>query len=140
MKKFIFAFLFLVSSVASADNFNPYNQQYTVNQNYGVSNWMTAFGPGINTAAVTLIGGLVNAMSRPDPVVVQQPQQVQYVNGNTVQNSPQQGQQTQYPQQYQNQGYAQQAYPVYGNGGPAYYGQPMQGIPQPSPYYYQNYR
>ena len=50
----------------------PYNQTYTYNQNmqYGVTNWMTAFGPGINTAGVAIVSGLVNAMTRPDPVVV----------------------------------------------------------------------
>lgn len=83
MKLFAIIF-FLASFCANAEQpYSPYNQQYTVNQNYGVSNWMTAFGPGINTAAVTLIGGLVNAMSRPDPVQYVQPQaQPVYVNQN----------------------------------------------------------
>ncbi len=116
MNKFIFAVLFVFSFGVNAEGYNPYNQQYTMNQNYGVSNWMTAFGPGINTAAVTLIGGLVNAMSRPDPVPVQQ--QPVYVNAG-------QG----YPQQYApQQGYPQQGfYPQMGHNG-LYnaYGQPIQ--------------
>lgn len=111
MKKFIFGILFVMSFGVNAEQpYSPYNQQYTVNQNYGVSNWMTAFGPGINTAAVTLVGGLVNAMSRPDPVVVQSQQQPQYVQG--------------YPQQAQN-GYPQQA--QYGYSPQAQYGYPNQG-------------
>lgn len=80
MKTLVVAILFFGSLSANAQDYNRFNQQYTVNQNYGVSNWMTAFGPGINTAAVTLVGGLVNAMSRPDPVVVQQQAPI-YVNG-----------------------------------------------------------
>lgn len=108
MNKFIFAVLFFFSFGVNAEGYGQYNQQYTVNQNYGVSNWMTAFGPGINTAAVTLVGGLVNAMSRPDPVPVQQQQQPVYVNSG--QGYPQQG----YPQQYApQQGYYPPVLPQY---------------------------
>lgn len=97
MKKFIFATLFLVSSIASADNYSPFNQQFTYNQQYGSTNWYSSpLGQGVAQAGILLVGGLVNAMSRPDPVVVQNPQP-QYVNGNV-----------QYPQQQQ--GYPQQAY------------------------------
>lgn len=85
--KYVIASIMLVSSfTASADGFGPYNQQYTMNSNqnmqYGATNWYSsALGMGVAQAGVTLIGGLVNAMSRPDPVVQQQPQVV-YVNGN----------------------------------------------------------
>lgn len=80
MKLFSALILSIFVTSVDAQDFNRYNQQYTMNQNYGVSNWMTAFGPGINTAAVTLVGGIVNMMSRPDPVVVQQQAPI-YVNG-----------------------------------------------------------
>lgn len=115
MKKFIFASLFLISSVASADNFNPYNQQFTYNQQFGSTNWYSSpLGQGVAQAGVLLVGGLVNAMSRPDPVIVQQPQQqVQYVNGNPQQYGYQQPQQYQgqaYPQQYGYQQYQPQNY------------------------------
>jgi hypothetical protein len=73
-------------SATGADQpFNPYNQQYTFNQNqqYGSTNWYSsALGMGVAQAGVTLIGGLVNAMSRPDPVVyLPPPSQPVYVNG-----------------------------------------------------------
>lgn len=83
--KFMIVSSFTFVSIANAQPYGPYNQQYTMNQNYGVSNWMTAFGPGINTAAVTLIGGLVNVMSRPDPVQYTQPQQQPIYVGNRPQ-------------------------------------------------------
>jgi len=112
MKKFIFAtlflflflFLFLVSGIASADNYSPYNQTYTYNQTYSSGNWYSSpLGQGVAQAGVLLVGGVVNAMSRPDPVVVQN-QQPQYVNGNVQYPQQQQG----YPQQ--GYGYPQQAY------------------------------
>ena len=77
MNKFLIAAL-LVSNSVMADQFGPYNQQQTYNYNTGCSSWQSCFGPGINTAGVALISGLVNAMSRPDPVVVVSPNQQQY--------------------------------------------------------------
>lgn len=89
----------LVSMSSVADGYGPYNQQQTYNYNTGCSNWQSCFGPGINTAAVTLIGGLVNAMSRPDPVQYQQQQQQPiYVNGNSSYNQQPQYNQQQYVQ------------------------------------------
>lgn len=68
--------------------YGPYNQQYTFNQNqqYGSTNWYSsALGMGVAQAGVTLIGGLVNAMSRPDPVIYMQPQQAPvYFNTQTT--------------------------------------------------------
>lgn len=83
----LFAVLFLASFAASADGpYNAYNQQYTINSNqqYGSTNWYSSpLGMGVAQAGVTLIGGLVNAMSRPDPVQYVQPQaQPVYVNQN----------------------------------------------------------
>lgn len=79
MKKF--ALLFVLTSPAFA--YGPYDQQYTFNQQYGSTNWYSSpLGMGVAQAGVTLIGGLVNAMSRPDPVqYMQQPNQPTYVNG-----------------------------------------------------------
>lgn len=74
MNKIIIAALFLSASV-NADQFGPYNQQQTYNYNTGCSNWQSCFGPGINTAGLAIVSGLVNAMSRPDPVVVVSPNQ-----------------------------------------------------------------
>ncbi len=105
MKNFIFAILFVISFGVNAEQpYSPYNQQFTYNQNqqFGSTNWYSsALGMGVAQAGVLLVGGLVNAMSRPDPVVVQQQQQPQYVNGGY----PQQG--NGYPQQ----GYGYQSYP-----------------------------
>lgn len=72
--------LFCVPTIAFA--YGPYDQQYTFNQQYGSTNWYSSpLGMGVAQAGVTLIGGLVNAMSRPDPVqYVQQPSQPTYVN------------------------------------------------------------
>lgn len=111
---FLFAVVFSVSmNEAKAQDYGPYNQAFTMNQQYGSTNWYSSpLGMGVAQAGVTLIGGLVNALSRPDPVVVQQQQPV-YVNGNGgYQGYPQQGN---YPQQV---GYPQGGYPQYGYGNP----------------------
>jgi hypothetical protein len=83
MKTVIALFLFcVVGSTHAEQPFGPFNQQYTLNQNqqYGSTNWYSsALGMGVAQAGVTLIGGLVNAMSRPDPVVYMQPQQTPVV-------------------------------------------------------------
>lgn len=74
MNKFILVALFVSGSVMAAPPPGPYNQTYNYNQQYGSTNWYSSpLGMGVAQAGVTLIGGLVNAMSRPDPVVVQQP-------------------------------------------------------------------
>lgn len=80
--KTLFSFvLLMVSFSASADGYGPYNQAFTMNQQYSAGNWYSSpLGQGVAVAGVTLIGGLVNAMSRPDPVVVPQQQPI-YVNG-----------------------------------------------------------
>lgn len=57
-----------VLSVNTAEAWGPYNQSY--NMTYG-TNWMTAFGPGINTAGVMLMNGLLGAIN-PNKVVYQQ--------------------------------------------------------------------
>ena len=85
--KSVTAMLFFASFAASAEGpYTPYNQQYTINSNqqYGSTNWYSSpLGMGVAQAGVTLIGGLVNAMSRPDPVQYVQPQsQPVYVNQN----------------------------------------------------------
>lgn len=96
MKKFIIAML-LSGSVMANPPPGPYNQQFTYNQNmqYGSTNWYSSpLGQGAAMAGVALISGLVNVLSRPDPVVVVPAQQgAQYTN--------QQG--------YGQQGYAQPA-------------------------------
>ena len=85
--KTVFATMLMIGSLSTADAeqpFGPYNQQFTYNQNQqmGATNWYSsALGMGVAQAGVTLIGGLVNAMSRPDPVIYMQPQQAPvYVN------------------------------------------------------------
>ena len=84
MRKFLPSLLLLLCSQAQADaGFNPYNRQFTYNQNnqVGSTNWYSsALGTGVAQAGVLLVGGLVNAMSRPDPVVVTQPPATQAVN------------------------------------------------------------
>nr|QMP83524.1 MAG: hypothetical protein [Caudoviricetes sp.] len=113
-RTFVAISLIVASMTASAEPYGQYNQQYTMNQNYGVSNWMTAFGPGINTAAVTLVGGIVNAIARPEPQVV-------YQNQN---NQPQVVQGQVYPQQAQYQQYQGGGYPYgYQPAPPNPYGQ-----------------
>lgn len=83
-KSLTLLFPLLVCSPAQAQNgFNPYNQQFTYNQNnqVGSTNWYSsALGTGVAQAGVLLVGGLVNAMSRPDPVVVTQQPNTQAVN------------------------------------------------------------
>jgi hypothetical protein len=81
LKSIITVALFTTACVTQAQPYGPYNQQYTINQQYGSTNWYSSpLGMGAAQAGVTLIGGLVNAMSRPDPVVVQQQAPI-YVNG-----------------------------------------------------------
>lgn len=87
MKKTVATLLLLVSLQTSADpGFNPYSQNFNYNQNmqYGSTNWYSsALGTGVAQAGVLLVGGLVNALSRPDPVVVTQqpaPQAVSRTN------------------------------------------------------------
>ncbi len=96
---FISTILLFGTNTVSAEQYGPYNQKFTMNQQFGSSNWYSSpLGQGAAMAGVTLIGGLVNALSRPDPVVVQsQPQQPIYVN---------QGQ----APVYNNQGYQSQSY------------------------------
>ena len=97
--------------------YGPYNQQYTINQNQqiGSTNWYSsALGMGVAQAGVTLVSGLVNAISRPDPIIYTQPQQTPvYVNNRSV--SGQSG-----PQNFANNGncsmqtlYDQQGSPKY---------------------------
>lgn len=82
MKNIIAFVLFVTSFTVSAEGYGPFNQQYTMNQQYGSTNWYSSpLGMGVAQAGVTLIGGLVNMMNRPDPVVVQQQAPV-YVNQN----------------------------------------------------------
>lgn len=79
MNKYMIVSLFISGSVL-ADQYTPYNQQFTYNQNmqYGSTNWYSSpLGQGAAMAGVALVSGLVNAMSRPDPVVVV-PAQTQY--------------------------------------------------------------
>ena len=124
MKTLLVSVLLVGSVCANADGYNPYNQQQTYNYNTGCSNWQSCFGPGINTAAVTLVGGLVNAMSRPEPQVVYQNPQPQVVQGQVY---PQQAQYQGggYPQQNQYQGggypYGYQAAPPNPYGQQPYY-------------------
>jgi anti-sigma-K factor RskA len=84
-----------------------------MNQQYGSTNWYSsALGAGVASAGVAIIGGLVNAMNRPEPVQVQQQQpQVIYVNQGQVQ--PQQG--TTYDLQRGNNCQMQTVYDQYGN-------------------------
>ena len=114
MKKLLFIGAILVSCNANA--YGPYNQQYTMNQQFGSSNWYSSpLGMGVAQAGVALVSGIVNKMSQPDPVQVQQaPPQVIYVN----QNGQPTGQQPQ-------GGYPQQQYPQSA-------GHPANGYSQPS--------
>lgn len=92
MKKVIFIIGFLFTSTTFAadpySQYNQYNRQYTVNSNqqYGSTNWYSSpLGMGVAQAGVALIGGLVNVMSRPDPVQYTQPQQQPIYVGNRQQ-------------------------------------------------------
>jgi hypothetical protein len=101
------ALSFVIVNVEAAPP-SPYNQTFNYNQQYGSTNWYSSpLGMGVAQAGVVLVGGLVNAMSRPDPQVV-------YVNQNP-QAQVVQGQS--YPQ-YQGQAYPQQM--QYQNGGYPY--------------------
>lgn len=80
MNKIIIAALLVSSSVIAAPPPGPYNQTMTYNQNmqFGSTNWYSSpLGQGAAMAGVAIVSGLVNAMSRPDPVVVV-PSQSQY--------------------------------------------------------------
>jgi len=102
--KIIMIGMLCCSSAVKADQYGPYNQRYTFNQQYGSSNWYSSpLGQGAAMAGVAIISGLVNAMSKPDPVVVQGQQQPIYINQGQVQ-----GQQPIYSQGYQSQSYNQQ--------------------------------
>lgn len=88
MNAFKFKLAFLIAIIfsvfipdANAQPYGPYNQSFTMNQQYGSTNWYSSpLGMGAAQAGVMLMGGIVNMMSRPDPVVVQQQAPV-YVNG-----------------------------------------------------------
>ena len=80
MNRIIIAFLFVSGSVLADPPPGPYNQTMTYNQNmqYGSTNWYSSpLGQGAAMAGLQIIGGLVNAMSKPDPVIVV-PSQSQY--------------------------------------------------------------
>jgi hypothetical protein len=96
MKRTILAVaLSVLVSNAEANPPGPYNQTFNYNQQYGSTNWYSSpLGQGAAQVGVLLVGGLVNAMSRPDPQVV-------YVNQNP---QPQVVQGQVYPQQNQYQG------------------------------------
>lgn len=86
MKPMVWLLVLFWSWVTQAEQpFGPYNQQFTYNQNqqYGTTNWYSsALGMGVAQAGVTLVGGLVNALSRPDPVIyLQSPASPVYLNG-----------------------------------------------------------
>lgn len=73
MNKYIIAALLVSGSVMAAPPPGPYNQTMTYNQNmqFGSTNWYSSpLGQGAAMAGVAIVSGLVNAMSRPDPVVV----------------------------------------------------------------------
>lgn len=105
--KFILVAALLASTQANA--YGPFDQSYTINQQYGSSNWYSSpLGMGAAMMGTTLMSGIVNAMSRPSQPVIQQQPQVIYSNGG-------------YPQQYG--GYQQPA----ANG---VYQHPANGYPQ----------
>lgn len=112
MKTKLIASIVLFVVATNANAYGPYNQQYTMNQQFGSTNWYSSpLGMGVAQAGVALVSGIVNKMSQPDPVQVQQaPPQVIYVN----QGQQPQGQypQQQYPQsngQHPANGYSQQS-------------------------------
>ena len=114
MKALILAMLLVSGAVMASPPPGPYNQQFTYNQNmqYGSTNWYSSpLGQGAAMAGVALISGLVNVLSRPDPVVVVPAQQGQTVQQGYAQQGQysQQGyaQQTGYGQQYPGTGYGQ---------------------------------
>lgn len=79
MNKYIIIITLLFSgSVMAQQPYGPYNQQFTYNQNqqFGSTNWYSsALGQGVAMGGLAIISGVVNAMTRPDPVIVVQPQQ-----------------------------------------------------------------
>lgn len=91
----------IAGSAYAEQPYGQYNQQYTMNQQYGSTNWYSSpLGMGVAQAGVALIGGLVNVMSRPEPTqYVQQQQQPIYVNQN-----PAYGQQCRMQQVYDQAG------------------------------------
>lgn len=102
MKAKIFSFLILSFAIFSvcAESYGPFNRQQTYNYNTGCSNWQSCFGPGINTAGVALVSGLVSAMTAPKIQYVQPQQTTPTVQG--------------YPTQYQNNyGVVQNSRPLY---------------------------
>lgn len=111
-KMFFAALTVIASTSANAQDYGRYNQQYTINQQYGSSNWYSSpLGMGAAMIGTTLVGGLVNAMSRPSQPEVQQQPQVIYTNGGYQQprsgyqqpasNYPHPNNGYQAPQQYQ---------------------------------------
>jgi hypothetical protein len=86
MKSLILIMLFISGSVFADPPPGPYNQIATFNQNmqYGSTNWYSSpLGQGAAMAGVAIVSGLVNAMSRPDPVIVVPSQQQQYTQPQT---------------------------------------------------------
>lgn len=97
MNKFLIASLVVSGSVIAAPPPGPYNQSMTYNQNmqFGSTNWYSSpLGQGAAMAGVAIVSGLVNAMSKPDPVIVVSPNQ-QYQQTQQAQQYPQQQQQQQ---------------------------------------------
>lgn len=75
--KILFGILISYSTFAQQP-YGPYNQQFTYNQNQSFSygNWYSSsLGQGVAMGGLAIISGVVNAMTRPDPVIVVQPQQ-----------------------------------------------------------------
>ena len=102
MKALILAVLLVSGSVMASPPPSAYNQQFTYNQNmqYGSTNWYSSpLGQGAAMAGVALISGLVNVLSRPDPVVVVPAQQGQNVQQGGQYTQQDYGQQTGYGQQ-----------------------------------------
>lgn len=87
-KIFVAAVIMIVSAQAKA--YGPYDQSYTMNQQYGASNWYSSpLGMGAAMMGTTLMSGIVNAMSRPSqPVVQQQPQVIYQQQGGYYQQNP----------------------------------------------------
>ena len=88
------AVISLVASMAvhAEQPYGPYNQNRTFNNNpqYGATNWYSSpLGVGLAQAGVTLVGGIVNNMSKPDPVIYTQTQQPPIIVGKTAQDNTQ---------------------------------------------------
>jgi hypothetical protein len=76
-------------TVTAEQPYGPSNRNYTFNNNqqYGATNWYSSpLGVGLAQAGVTIVGGIVNNMSRPDPVVYTQQQQPPIYVGKVQQN------------------------------------------------------